>query len=125
LAGAVAGGMIGSAVPVIGTVAGAFAGWIIGSLFADKVTQQEPDYVAAYTKALRTDWDKVAPTVGQAAAQQLKARLNELLKRLGGQVAAMERTPPTRKELRLRRKLQDLLEHALERLGRQAPAARG
>jgi small GTP-binding protein len=109
-AGAAGGAALGTVIPGIGTVVGATVGFVLGAIFANKATQREPDYSAAYTTAAQTDWNRVGALVTQLVREQFQSRLNELLRCLGQQLEDLERPPSGRQELKLRRELRDLLE---------------
>ena len=117
IGGMLAGAAVGSVIPVVGTVIGAIFGFFAGGSLANKATEREPDWAAAWTEAAETDWDALAPTLAAATAEQFGSRLDALLQGLHNQVAELERAPAEGDELRARRTLQTLLERALAPLG--------
>lgn len=88
---------------------------IIQNAWNDKANRKEPD-VADYTTAARTDWNKWASTVEQAALDQFQARLNTLSDRLKQQMGDLERVPAPPDEIGLRCELDAMLQPMREQL---------
>ncbi|HEX6371138.1 MAG TPA: dynamin family protein [Longimicrobium sp.] len=118
LSGALAGATLGSVIPVVGTFIGGVIGFFAGGSMANAATERPPDYPAAYTEAAETDWDALAPVLVHATAEQFSTRLNGLMEGLRSQVAELEAVPAEGDELRERRRLQSMIEHALEAVER-------
>jgi hypothetical protein len=117
MGGTALGALLGTVIaPGLGTAFGGFLGGLAGSLLVGAATRQEPDYAADYTKAASKDWNTALPEIVKAALEQFKARLNDLLTRLRRQCADLERTRPAGDEIKTRRKLQELLKKASDRL---------
>lgn len=78
---------------------GALVGAAIGGFLSNNATRQEPDYVAAYRKALETDWSDFPKLLREVSANVFQARIQELLEAVPTRLRVLEQLPAGGHEL--------------------------